>query len=164
MQSIFYPMTNQSENTSNAHPVEDLNLWTAVDVNIQRTHLGVKEYPLSEYPIKWFLSLEAGPMEEVFAKEVASAIREEGQKNAKMDKFSLLGINIYGYFRNSNIFRSVLKKAMKGKTLRISDFDGETKEITADDLLKDAQKVEEKAKNAGKVEVGALLSSLVVPA
>jgi hypothetical protein len=158
-------MANQFENTPNAHPVEveDLNLWTAVDLNIQRTHLGVKKYPLSEYPIKWVLSLESGSAEKAFAKEVEDAIGEEGVKNAKIDRFPLLGINIYGYFRNSNVFKSVLKKALEGKTLLISGSDGE-KTITAEDLLKDAQEIEKKAKNVGKVEVGALLSSLAVPA
>jgi hypothetical protein len=159
-------MANQFENTPNAHPVEveDLNLWTAVDVNIQRTHLGVKEYPLRDFPIKWFLSLESGAAEKEFAKKIENAIEAAGPTNAKIDRFSLLGINIYGYFKNVNVFRNVLKTVMKDKTLRISGFDGKVEEVTVEDLLNDAKRVEEKAKNVGSVEVGELLSSLAVPA
>lgn len=121
-------------------------IWTAVGINEQSTVAGKTKFPRSKYPLKWYMGFSShGEEEEQIATEIVDTIKALGEEEAKCDKvISMVGVHIYGYFRQPESFAKVIKVIVKEGTLEVEQYFGETKEISAKDILEDARKMYQK--------------------
>lgn len=135
---------NSKNGTMSLESIE--GIWTAVGINEQSTVAGKTKFPRSKYPLKWYMGFSShGKEEEQIAKEIENTIKALGEDEAKCDTVvSMIGVHVYGYFSRIESFEKVIKIIVKDSKMEVEQYSGDTKEVSASDMLEDAKKMYQK--------------------
>lgn len=124
---------------------ESLVIWTSVGLNEQSTRAGKESFRQSEYPIAWYIGLEYGEAENIFARSFLRTIKSIDSKQATFyESKNSEGRDIYGYFNDFDTFKRVVEKVVGDKVLNVARFSGRVERLDAGDLLKMGEKALEK--------------------
>ncbi len=124
-----------------------LFIYTAIGQNYQSSAKGREKYPQSDYPIQWYIGLDHGREESLFAKTLLKIITSLGSKALADLDTSMVGQHINSFFHDFESFERVIKGVVAitgNKTVGVEQDSVEIKTMKAEKL---ASMLLEKAQN-----------------